>query len=242
MDPIIDILKKYLELSPVMLIMLYLIKLIGKATYEETIKHLNSIKDDIRKTSLDIKQDLRKEERAALVDFRLALEDWQEFMFAGPFQFAMQEKGYMSVEELTAKDLELNNKLRNESVKTSIYLRDEQIENESRAVIAMYRKLLYPLVNHAISDLIDLKAQRDRYTAKESRFKETGGADPALLLTEKDREEAKKLDLVITARLKDFADRFAEQQPSIQKKLSELKDRINAYIYRPIENAGINRT
>ena len=106
MDDIIKVLKQYLKLSPLMLIMLFVVKMIIGESYTQIKDHLDridkanaAIKDDIRKTSLDIKKDLRGEESAALVQYRLALEEWQEFMLNGPFEFVMSEKG-LSIEDL----------------------------------------------------------------------------------------------------------------------------------------------
>ncbi len=194
----------------------------------------------IRNTSLEIKQEMRNEERKVLVGFREAVEEWQDFLQDAVFNYAFSEGSDANVKRLYERERDLFLKVKVSVVKSCIYLRDEKLEQSLMSDVVAIRKFYFPLIHEAMPRIIDLKVQLVAIDDKLKRVQQNGGKDPAITLTQADRQANLKLQENLTAELQKFASSLVEGYRPIAVKLNELKEKMNGYIYRPIKSAAID--
>jgi len=196
--------------------------------------------DEIAKTSLEVKRELRGEERGELVGFRVAVEKWEYFLQTMVFDFTMLAPSEAKVSTFYEKDKDLFLEVRLAVIKASTYLRDEKLEQQLMAAVLKIRNTYYPLVNVSMPPLIDLQAKLMPLESKLKKFNESGMQDLAFAPTPQDREEHLKLQKLMTDEMKKFSDALMAQYRSIVEQMAAVKDAINQYIYRPIKHSAIN--
>jgi len=239
-----DILELLKNASPLMILLVFLlyfftlyiqkiIQRMGERT-EEQIR-------EISQTSLAIKKDLRGEERGILVEFRVAVEEWEDFLQTAVFEFTMMDPLKADVRELAEDDRRLFRAVKIANVKACTYLRNQDLEKQLGDIILKIRNIYYPIINKAMPKLIDVQAELMLIQNKRDTFQPSGVQDMSLAPTEKDREKQLKLQTMMTAELKEFSENLINQYRSIAEVMAELKEEINHYIYRPIEKTDIDK-
>jgi hypothetical protein len=193
-------------------------------------------------TSLDIKKDLRNEERAVLVEFRANLMRWEDFLLRMLTEYANQSASQSESNSYYERDSKLFLDVRIAAVKASIYLRDQALERRLMASISKIRALYSPLIAEAMSQLISLQSQLIVIDIKMKKSVATGLADLSIAPTEADLQQHKIIDTQMTEVLKQFSDKLLVQYPPIAKELDELKVAINAYIYRSVDTASLSQS
>jgi len=234
-----DILEIFKETSPVLIIFVVLAYFL-KGFIEKRVEGLASKFDDIAKISLDLKKDLRGEERGELVTFRVAVEKWEYLLQTVLFDFTMVSPSKAKVAPLYEEEKNLFLDVKIGIVKASIYLRNKDLELQLMAAIERIRKIYYPLINEALPRLIDLQAKLIPLENKLNQFEQSGMQDMSFAPTEKDREEHLKLQRLMTDEMRTFSEKFLKEYKSIADQMYDLKEAINHYIYRSIEHTAIN--
>lgn len=195
------------------------------------------IRNEIGRTSLDIKSKLREEERGDLVEFRVALERWQDFLLTGIGGLAMAAPiDPKTIPTLYEKDNGLFLDVKVALVKATMYLRSQELEEQLMQAVLQIRQTYYPLIGEAMSRIVSVQGDLAVLSARLAAAQQRGEQ-----LTQRDREEALGLQTQITEELGRFAEAFIERYPSIAEQLDDVKAAINFYIYRPIESTDIDR-
>lgn len=237
MKEILDLLK---ESSPV-LILLVLVAYFAKVYIEKRLEGLAGRVEEIARTSLDVKKDLRGEERGELIALRVAVEKWQYFLESVVGDFTMLDPLKAQVTTLYKKDERLFLDVRIGIVRASTYLRNPELEQKLMGAILKIRHLYYPLINAAMPKLIDLQAQLGLIQNKLNAFEQSGMKDMTFAPTEKDRDEHLRLQAAMTGEVRDFSEKLLAQYRTIAEQMVDLKEAINFYIYRPIKGAAIDK-
>ena len=196
---------------------------------------------EIARTSLDVKKDLRNEERGDLVKFRVTLVKWEDFLLGSLAEYTMQAPSATTTNTFYASDTKLFLAVKVEAVKVAIYLRDEKLEDRLMGAITKIRNLYYPLIYRTIPQLIDLQTQLIPLDVKLTKFRESGMKDMAFAPTMADLELSKNIQAAMTAQMKEFTEAVQAQYGPIAENLVALKQEINRYIYRPIGSTALDR-
>jgi hypothetical protein len=214
-----------------------------KASIEKKIDGVEDRITEVARASLDIKKDLRSEERGDLVDFRVALSNWEDFLRDVLFEYSngSPSKADSEADALFAKDTELFNQVKTGALKASIYLRDEQLEGRFMSSILKVRKLYYPLLYQRLPVLIDLGTQLAPLNSKLEKFRESGMTDMQFAPTRADLELSKRTQAAMTEQVQEFANEVVANSKPIAEEMDSLKKQINQYIYRPIRSTEIDR-
>ena len=197
--------------------------------------------ENIGRTSLDVKKELRGEEREELVALRVAVDKWEYFLQTAVMEFTLTDPAKADVRTLIDKDTTLFQDVRIAVVRTSTYLRDPYLETKLMNAIIKVRKIYYPLINEAIPKLIDLQGQLRLIDNKLQAFQQSGMKDLVFAPTENDRQENLRLQNLMTAEVSQFAEKFMGEYRSIAELMVELKSEINEYIYRPMKETDIDK-
>ena len=235
-----DILTILKDASPIM-VLIVVIAYFLTGFIEKRLEGLANRVDDIAKVSLDLKKDLRGEERNELVAFRVAVERWEYFLQTLLFDFTMLPPSKAKIAPLYEEDKRLFLDVKVAVVKASTYLRNQDLELQLIASIEQIRRTYYPLINEALPRLIDLQAKLIPMENKLSQFEESRLQNLSVALTEKDREEHLRVQTLMTDEIKAFSGKFLAEYRSIATQMHDLKQAINHYIYRPIEHASIDK-
>lgn len=212
-----------------------------KVYLEKRLEGLAGRLDQIAQTSLDIKKDVRGEERGELVALRVAIEEWEDYLQNTVFEYTMAAPQAARVEQLAQQDQKLFLKVKVEVVKVGIYLRDPQLEQRLMETVKQLRFMYYPLINARMPTLIDLQTRLLPIDAKMSAFMKSNMTDMTVAPTEQDRKEHAAIQAEITEQLRQFSDELVKAYPQIAERLEGLKQAINAYIYRPIHKTAIDK-
>jgi hypothetical protein len=212
----------------------------GKAYFEKRPEILATSIQDIRKISLDVKRDLRLEERKELVEFRVAVEQWENFLQTVLFDYTMRPPSKADVALLYEDDKKFFLNVKIAVVKVGIYLRDKELEQELMSIVMKVRLMYYPLINDALSRLIDFQTQLIPLDMKLKQFVDSGMSNMPFAPTEQDREANLHLQQRMTAEMAAFAGKLKADYPPIAQLLANLKESMNQYIYRPIGKAEID--
>ncbi|MDD5543275.1 MAG: hypothetical protein PHX83_08875 [Acidobacteriia bacterium] len=235
-----EMLKLLKESSPI-LVLLAILAYFAKIFIEKRLEGFAGRVEEIAKTSLDVKKELRSEERSELVALRVAVEKWEYFLQTAVGDFAMLDPAKAEVATLYKKDKKLFLEVRLAIVRVATYLRNKVLEDQLMGAILKIRNVYYPLINEAIPKLIDLQAQIGLIENKLKAFQLSGMKDMAYAPTEEDRQQNLKLQTLLTAEVAKFSQAFLGQYRSIAEQMVALKEDINFYVYRPISGTGINK-
>lgn len=198
--------------------------------------------ENIGKTSLEVKRELRGEERDELVALRVAADKWEYFLQSGVVEYTMMDPAKADVRTLIEKDTHLFLDVRVAVVRTSTYLRDPELEEMLMSTVITIRRVYYPLINAVMPKLIDLQAQLQQIDRKLQAFQQSGMKDLTFAPTETDRAENLRLQGLMTDEVFKFAQDFlGEYQSRIAGPMASLKAKINQYIYRPIHETDIDK-
>ena len=197
--------------------------------------------ENVAKISLDMKKDLRFEERGELVAFRVALEKWDNFLQTLLFDFSMLSSSQVDIKTVYENDKNLFLEVKIGVVKVGIYLRNEELELKLMAAIIKLRKTCYPIINESLLKLIDLQARLIPIENKLKQFELSGMKDMLFAPTQEDRETHLALQSQITEELARFSNNFQSEYLGIAEQMQELKEDINKYIYRPINQTAVDK-
>lgn len=237
MEEIINLLKKS---SPIVII-LVVIAYFFKFSVEKKIENAMSRVEEIAKTSLTVKQQIREEERTQLVELRVAIEKWSDFLLTGLIDYTMSVPSEMNTAPLHDEDKKLFLDVKIAVVKTSVYLRDKNLENQLMSMIIKIKKSYDPLINESLPPIIDIQAKLMPIDYKMKKFRESGFQDMKYALTQAESDENKKLQDMLTEQTKIFADKYVKLYPQIAVQMESLKEVINDYIYRPIREVAVDK-
>ena len=237
MQSILEILKASSPVVAIIIIIGYFIKIY----IERKIDSFHNIIENIKSTSLDIKKDLRTEERTGLVELREVLVEWEDFLQNAIFSYSINNYSDDSLPKIIDTDQKLFLKVKMSIVKFSIYLRSEELENTLSQLVLEIRKTYYPLINDFMPKLIELKTQLGFYEFKLNKFKESGLKDMTYAPTEEDRKNNLRLQELLTEEDKKFAEALTASYTDIAVLLKEIKAIINKYVYRPITKSDIDK-
>jgi len=212
-----------------------------KFSIEKKIEAVIGRVEEIAKTSLEVKKEIRGEERTQLVDLRVAIEKWEDFLLTGLFDYTMMASPDAKVSALYEEDKKLFLDVKVAVVKASIYLRNEELEKRLIDMLLKIRKSYYPLIFESLPPLIDIQAKLAPIEYKLNKFRESNFQDMAYAPTQKDQEENQRLQTMMTEEIKKFSEKYLKLQPGIIEQMTKLKEITNSYIYRPIHQAAIDK-
>lgn len=210
-----------------------------KLFIEKKVAGLAGRVEEIKKTSLEIKKDMRGEERTELVAYRVAIEKMEDYLLRLLFDFTFQDPSQAQVKNLYEKEQKLFLEVRLAMVKACVYLQDEKLEQRLRETLLKLRALYSPIIWQALPPLIDLQAQAQLIDFKLKKFKETG--DLVFAPNEQDRELNARIQADMTGEMKKFSEGLVAQYRPMAEQLEKLKTDIRDYIYRPIHHAEVNK-
>ncbi len=240
-DNIFRFLTESLKLSGPLLILALVLGYFLKLIIEKRIDKRFTDLEEIAKSSLGIKSGLRESERNELVNFRVVIEEWQHFLEASVFDFAILDRAKADIPTLYEKDSKLFLAVRIAAVKASTYLRKRDLEAQLLGAIIEIRKTYYPLIDTTLPKLIDLKAQLAPIDYKLKAFEQSGFKDMTYAPTPQDRDENLRLQSLMTAEVAAFRDNLLSQYRTFAEQMNALKEAINVYIYRPIQKTDIDK-
>lgn len=232
------------HVAPAILPFILILVVIGyflKLFLEKRIEGLAGRFEEIAKTSLEIKKEIRHEERTELVTFRVALEEWESFLQTVIFDYSMTPPSKAAVETLYKEDKDLFLKVKVAVVKVGIYLRDKELEQQLMAAVIKLRQTYYPIINEPMPRLIDLQSRLLPYEIKRTSFEKSGFSDMNFAPTEKDRELQADLQNQLTKEMQHFSETLLKEYRGIAEQLCALKESINKYIYQPIHHTDIDK-
>jgi hypothetical protein len=225
--------------SPI-IISLVIIAIYLKDLIEKRLNAISGRIEEVNKTSLGIKKDIRGEERGELIEFRVALEKWDYFLQTSLIDYSIADFNEMQVKDLYKSDRDLFLDVKVSIVKSCIYLRNKELEKELFDTVINIRKNYYPLINLLLPDIIDLKAKKAFFDNKLVQFQKSGMKEMAFAPNEQDLIENRNINAELTSKLKTYADLSIEKYREIAVQLDQLKETMNKYIYRPIKETVIN--
>lgn len=237
MQELYDLLKKASPLVLCFVVLGYFLKTI----IEKKIDGVESRITEVASTSLDIKRELRTEERADLVEFRVALTRWEDCLLGGLTEFAGQTPSQATANSFYEQERKLFLDVKIGAVKASIYVRNEKLEERLMGSISKIRNLYDPLINRILPQLIDLQSQLIPLEVKMTKYRESGMTDTAFAPTLVDLETTKRVQGEMTAHMKDFSESLLKAYKPIAEELATMKMEINEYIYRSVDSPAINR-
>ena len=236
-----DFIKHFFTTTSPPLIAIVILGYFLKVFLEKRLQGIAGRIEEIGKTSLGVKKDMRGEERGELVALRVAVEKWEDSLLTAIFDYSMETSTKADVAALYKEDKETFLNVKVAIVRASTYLRRPELEQQLMSAILKIRATYYPLINHTMPRLIDLQSQLMAYDLKLAAFAASGMKDMSVAPTEKDRQERLQLDSTMTAEVANFSKEVEKQYTSIAEQMRDLKEAINIYIYRPIKETAIDR-
>ena len=197
--------------------------------------------EEIRTTSLDLKKDMRGEERGELVAFRVAVEKWQDFLQRLVFDYTMAPPDNADIVKFYEADNTLFLEVKITVVKVGIYLRDPKLEHQLMDAVGKVRNTYYPLISATLPNLIDLQMQLAPIEIKRKKFADSGMTDMAHAPTAQDRDNAAALQAALTEATRAFSAQLIAQYRAVAEQLADLKNAVNTYIYRPVTQAALDK-
>ena len=237
MQELLDFIKDNSPLVVVAIAVVYFIKVF----VEKRMEGLAGRFDEIAKTSLGVKSKMREDERKELVDFRVALEKWEDFLQTLLFGFSPQTASDAYIKDCQDKDHKLFLKVKIAVVKVGIYLRNKELEQRLMAAVIKLRHTYYPIINESMSRLMELQSQLAPIRQKLAVYEQSRGMDMASAPTAADRDAHALLQAQVTQEMLRFSENLLKEYRGIAEQLVELKEAINAYIYRRIERTAIDK-
>ena len=196
-----DIFEVLTKASPTLLVTIAAVYFL-KVFLEKRIEGLAGQVEDIAKTSLEVKKDLRGEERSELVAFRVAVEEWENFLQTSLFDFTMLPPSKALVESFYEKDKELFLKVKIAVVRVGIYLRDQELEQRLMAAVVQLRTAYYPIINSHLPQLIELQSRLLPIEQKLAAFVQSGLSDARFAPTPQDRDEQNAVQAKLTEEMR----------------------------------------
>lgn len=235
-----EMLKLLKETSPIIIILVVL-AFFGKFFIEKRIEGLSNRIEEINKTSLEVKREIRSEERGELVDFRVAIEKWEYFLLNAIFDYSMNNPLEYDISDLYKQDKKLFLNVKISIVKSCIYLRNQELEQQLMNTVLNIRKTYYPIIYNFLPQIIDIQFKIKTIENKIYQFQQSGMKDMSFAPTEQDRLLYQQLQSQLTEENQKYSDTLTEKYKEIAVQLDELKDSMNQYIYRPIKETAINK-
>lgn len=236
MNDIIEILKTATPGVLIVAVFAYFLKIY----FEKKVESLGNRFGDIAKMSLDIKKSLRNEERNELVNFRVAVEKWEYFLQTYLYDYTMMDAIDSSFTPFYDEEKKLYLDVKIAILKSSIYLRNRELEQKLMNVITDIRKTYSPIINGIYPALIDIQAKLIPIQTKMANFEKSSFTDVKFAPTEEDRIENLNLQNQMTAEVQKFSELLIKEYPVISEQMYELKESVNEYIYRPVSNTDVD--
>ena len=234
-------LKTFLTTTSPLLIAIVVVGYFLKLFLEKRLQGIAGRVEEIGRTSLGVKKDIRGEERGELVTLRVVVEKWEDSLQTAIFDYSMETSTKADITALYKKDNKMFLDVKVAVVRASTYLRRPELEQQLMGAILKIRATYYPLINYTMPRLIDLQSQLLGYDLKLAAFAASGMKDMAVAPTQKDREERLQLDTTMTAEVANFSKELQVKYRSIAEQMVDLKEAINVYIYRPIKETAIDK-
>lgn len=197
--------------------------------------------EEIRATSLELKKDMRGEERGELVTFRVAVEKWEDFLQRLVFDYTMAPPDKADIAKFYEADTTLFLEVKIAVVKVGIYLRDSKLEEQLMAAVTKVRNTYYPLISATLPNLIDLQMQLAPIEIKRKNFADSGMTNMTYAPTVEDRDKAAALQAALTEAMRTFSAQLIAQYRAVAEQLVDVKNAVNTYIYRPVTQAGLDK-
>jgi len=197
--------------------------------------------EEIRITSLELKKDMRGEERGELVTFRVAVEKWEDFLLRLVFDYTMTPPDKVDIAKFYNEDNTLFLEVKIAIVKVGIYLRDARLEQQLMGAVGKVRNTYYPLISQTLPSLIDLQTQLATIEIQRKNFADSGMTNMAFARTPEDRDKAAALQAALTEATRTFSAQLVTQYRAVAEQLVDVKNSVNAYIYRPVTQASLDK-
>ncbi len=231
---------EFLQSTPTVIVVvafgLYLLKIF----LEKRIEGIAGRFEEIAKASLQIKSEIRTEERGELVAFRVAVEKWEDFLQTVVFDYTMSAPSASDISLMYKKDKELYLDVKLAVVRVGIYLRDKELEQQLMGAVMMLRKSYYPIINEPMPRLIEIHVRLKAIEFKQAAFEKSLCTDLSFAPTEKEREESAALQKQMTEEMQRFSENLLKEYRGIAEQIVALKESMNKYIYAPIKKAAID--
>lgn len=240
MKDLFDVLKEILKTGSKALLVTVVVAYFLSIFLEKRLEGIAGRVEEIAKTSLEVKRELRGEERSELVTFRVAVEEWENFLQTMIFDFSVQPPSRAQVDPFYQKEKELFLKVKIAAVRVGIYLRDAELEQQLMTAVTQLRKTYYPIINEPIPRLIDLQSRLLPIEQKLAAFERSGFLNMAYAPTIKDRDEHAALQTQLTEEVRLFSESLVKEYRGITEQMADLKAAVNQYIYRPIGETAID--
>jgi hypothetical protein len=228
-----ELLKFFKDASPA-LVLLAIVAFFVRMYIEGMIKGRFATLENLMKSSIAINEGLRDNEQRELVEFRIAVERWEYFLQTGIADIVMRsESTEFEPADFHRRDVQLYGEVREAAVKASIYLRDQALEAELMKAIAAIRHMYYPLLSSTMQRVLETQEQMLPLLGRMKQFELSGMKDTSVALTTDEAQHLMALRYKMTAELRTYAETLVAQYRPIAEQLYDLKQRINAHIYRP---------
>ena len=239
MEKIILLLKE----SPYIIIIVAL-GYFGKVHFENKINTVTAQVSEISKSSLRIKQDLRGIERQALIEFRVALEQWQHFLFSSLSNFSTRKITTQSINVYYDEENKLQLAVKVAVAKLGIVVQNEDVYLQAHPAIINISNTFHPFISKYLPVLIDLQAELEPIEARMKLFEQSMQNGDEIQYTVKQAEADKALNHVIQARLTETIQQYSDEllviYPELSEQLTDLKIAMNEQVYRPMTSDKIN--
>lgn len=228
-----ELLKLFKDASPA-LVLLVVIAFFARMYLEGAIKGRFATLEQLMKSQIAIKEGLRDSEHRELIEFRIAVERWEYYLQTGIADIVMRsERADFEPADFHRRDVELFGAVREASVKASIYLRDQTLEAELLKTITAIRHMYYPLLSSTMQKVLATQEQMLPLLTRMKQFELSGLKDTSVALSPEEAQHLIGLRHAMSAELRTYAEGLVAQYRPIAEQLHELKQRINAHIYRP---------
>lgn len=239
MDKIYELLKQ----SP-LVILIVVLGYFGKVYVESEIDSVNARITEISKSSLSIKQDLRGEERQALLEFRIALERWEHFLFSSLTSISTRKITTESINAFYDEESRLQLAVKEGVAKIGIIAQDEDIYTNAYSIIINISNTYNPLISKYLPVLIDLQAALEPIEYRMMMFDQSmkGGAKFELSLeqAQADQKQNHMLQTRLTDVIQQYSNELLEVYPKLVEQLTDLKIAMNTQVYRPLTTDRID--
>jgi hypothetical protein len=227
--------------APLWMILGALLLYAARQFFEGRLKSEFARMEKLVDSSLGLKTGLRTQEQEALIEFRIAVETWEYFLQSGIGDLSMKsELGTFEPADFHEADSKAYGAVRMAAVKASVLLRSRTLEVELLQTIGAIRQLYYPLVQKTVSETVALQEQIAPYAIRIRLFDQSGMKDPSVAMSAEDAARMSELRHAMTAVLADYCAALVANYRPIAEQLYELKEKINAHVYRPLDTHRID--
>lgn len=231
---------RLLTSTPIWILAIAALIYLGRTWFDAAVKTRFAGLEKRIDASLEIGKGLRGHEQNELIGFRVAVEEWEYFLQTVVGDVTMStEKPDFDAGAVTRADQRFFGAVRMASVKASIFLRDPGLEGELLKTIAMIRNLYYPMMQAAMSKILDLQGQMLPYLIRVRQYEASGFRDLTAALDAAEAQVFIGLRHAMTAALRNYAEQLVANYDPIAGQLLDLKARINVHIYRPVAEQRI---